>query len=146
MLNWLGVQHITSTHRTHLYSTQNLSVQHQKPFSSTHSSVQHPKPFKCVDLRCVLNWRVSGIELTVVLNWGFFVLNWRILGAGKEWPFCVELRGCETGGTFERGVDFQVRPHAARESSGSGRRSPNALLWFITFRLNWNRLNVKNIR
>ena len=50
----------------------------------------------------VLNWE-GGVELGGVLNWGMrnwgmcwtevFLMNWRILGAEKKWPFCVELRG-----------------------------------------------------
>ena len=37
--------HIGSTQGPHLFSTQNPSIQHQKPLSSTHLSVQHTRQF-----------------------------------------------------------------------------------------------------
>ena len=75
---------ISSTHEPHLFSTllyskhpsvqhifkfntKKPSVQNQRPFSSAHSLVQHT-PQWCVELRCVLNWRMWWTE--GVLSWG----------------------------------------------------------------------------
>ena len=70
-----AVQHIGSTQGPHLFSTQNPSVQHQKPLS------YKPK-----------TWRVIGVRLRGVWNWGVLMWNWGGLG--------VELRdfGVEMGG------------------------------------------------
>ena len=40
---------IGSTQGPHLFSTQNPSIQHQKPLSSTHLSVQHTRQFNVRD-------------------------------------------------------------------------------------------------
>ena len=69
------------------------------PLSSMQTpSVQHTDHTFSAPKNRVLYWRVFGVEktlfcvkLTGVLN--LFVLKWRILGAEKEWPFSVELRG-----------------------------------------------------
>ena len=118
-----SVQHISSRHGQHLFSTENPSVQHQKPFSLTRPSVQHTPQFNINWRFLVLNWGVCWtegcfklrgawterflvFEMTVCWYWTdrcaelwlFFVLNWRIFGAEKAWLFCVELWVCGTAG------------------------------------------------
>ena len=66
-----AVQHIGSTQGPHLFSTQNLSVQHQNCLSA--------KPlYRAFFLRVVLNWGVFSVKLR-----GFWC----------ETEGCVELRG-----------------------------------------------------
>ena len=75
-----SVQHISSRHGQHLFSTENPSVQHQKPFSLTRPSVQHTPQFN--------------------INWRFLVLNW-----GVCWTEgCFKLRGAWT----ERFLVFEM--------------------------------------
>ena len=83
---------LSSRHQFHtkvplLFSPQNPSVPHQKTLSCT-PPVQHTPLNSLIKSLyrafLVLNW--GG-----VLNWGVLVWNWGILGAEKEWPFCVEL-------------------------------------------------------
>ena len=89
---------LSSRHQFHtkvplLFSPQNPSVPHQKTLSCT-PPVQHTPLNSLIKSLyrafLVLNW--GG-----VLNWGVLVWNWGILGAEKEWPFCVELM-CWTEG------------------------------------------------
>ena len=99
------VKYVSSTH---------LSVQHQKIVRSTQNTVQH----KNSNIRIIYHWEwlirygspvtsaivvlkraifvVFCVELTAVLNWRFFVSNWRFFGielaSVLNWPFlCVEL-------------------------------------------------------
>ena len=37
-------------------------------------------------------WQIDHYGFKILKFEGFLVLNWGILGAEKEWPFCVELR------------------------------------------------------
>ena len=137
--------HTFSAPFQHLFNTKNSSVQHtsefKTPFSSTTKTVSSTQETVkgelnwrlcwtewCVEVKNVFNWRVSGLNCRLVLNWGvfwledfsllscrffgveltgvlnlgFFVRNWRILGAEKEWPFCVELM-CWTEGVWNWG-------------------------------------------
>ena len=95
-----GSQH-WSTQGPHLFSTQNLPVQHQKPLSSTHPSVQHQKPVSSTYQKplsstpktekfwygtegfLVLNWGVFGVELRGVLKWRVFGVELRDFGCWK---------------------------------------------------------------
>ena len=102
---------------SHHFSTQNLSVQHQKPLSSTpkipqfnkkipHFHIKNPSVQHTLSLYRAyidlfwqffrLNWGVCGTGGFSVRTEGFLVWNRGILGAEKEWPFWVELRGCGT--------------------------------------------------
>ena len=58
---WTAQSKAKSTFGLHLFSTQNPSVQHHKPFSSTHPSSRHQKPNKVcwTDGFLMLNWGVS---------------------------------------------------------------------------------------
>ena len=93
-------------------SSTHPSVQYKKRQFNTAVSSTHEKMcwtdffvlnwrFLCVELTFfVLNWRfcwseafcvelmLFGVELTGVLNWRFFVLNWRTLRAEKKWSLC----------------------------------------------------------
>ena len=89
------------------FNTENPSVQHQKPFSSTPKAHQFNTPLtstskKFVELRGFRYWTK-----------GYLVLNWGMLGAEKEWPFCVELmcwtEGCGTEGDSLRIHDFRIK-------------------------------------
>ena len=110
---------LSSTHRfhkgPHLFSTQNPSVPHQKPLSSTPESLSStqktlgstPPQFNILlsskpktpqfNTKTPLVWNcgLCGTEELLVWNWGIF-------GTEKEWPFlwnlCVELMGCGTEG------------------------------------------------
>ena len=95
-------------------SSTHLSVQHQKIVRSTQNTVQHKNSY----IRIIYHWKwltrygspvtsaivvlkraifvVFCVELTGVLNWRFFVSNWRFFGielaSVLNWPFlCVEL-------------------------------------------------------
>ena len=75
-----SVQHIDSTQGPHVFNTQNpsvqhqnLSVQHQKPLSSTHFSVPHQKPLGStpkllISTQGVWNSGIFGLELRRVWN------------------------------------------------------------------------------
>ena len=95
-----SVRHISSTHESHLFSTQNPSVQHQNVEVNTRyvelrvfwcwtEGCAELKGFWC-GIHDFLCWTDECVELRL------FLLNLRILGAEKEWPFllnwCVELR------------------------------------------------------
>ena len=97
---------VTSTHRsvqhkkasflqTHYFNTKTVSSTHHS-VQRKKASVQHLKIY--INLCCFL----FCVKLTGVLNWRFFWVNlthmwWTdaflvlILGAEKEWSFCVEL-------------------------------------------------------
>ena len=93
-MEYPSLRQISSTPGPFLFSPENPSVQHVKSVCSTNLSVQYKKPsiqhkkasFQHTDAFYDLNWRFF------VLHWPFFVWNWGILGAEKEWPFCVELK------------------------------------------------------
>ena len=100
---------LSSRQEPHLFSTQ---IQHKNPsvqqttefntplssttqnrqFNTKNPSVQHTDSFLVLTDGCVV-LTVLAVELRSVLDWGFFLLNWQILGKEKEWPFYVELRG-----------------------------------------------------
>ena len=85
-----------STQGPLFFSPQNPSAQHKKP------SVQHTFPFNTKNissthLSVFLCWTDECVEQTGVLNWRFFVLNWRIFGSEKQCPFCVVLMGWTDG-------------------------------------------------
>ena len=68
-----------------------IYIKTEESLSSTNPSVQHLKTYFEMKGLVVLNWGVCWTE-------GFLVLNWRIFGAEKAWPWgwtervCVELR------------------------------------------------------
>ena len=96
-------------HKDHTFSAPKIFQ-----FTTRNPSVQHLN--QCVELRgfwCGTEGCVEVkdcwcgteryVELRGMLNWGFFVWNWGILGLKRSGAFvsnwCVELRGCETEGT-----------------------------------------------
>ena len=73
------------------FNTKNPSVQHTPQFNTKTPSVQHQEPLSSTHL----NWGVCGNKGCVELR-GFWCGTEGVSGAVKEWPFCVELRGCGT--------------------------------------------------
>ena len=71
---------LSSTQKGHSFSAPSIPHFNTR-LSSTLPSVQHQKNVS------MLNWRVFGVELRTVLNWG-----------GCRSEGCVELRGCGTEG------------------------------------------------
>ena len=72
-----SVQHNSSTQAPHLFSTQNSSVQHQKPLSLTpktplfhakNPSVQHLKPLSSTHPSDKKQLYISGVDLRDVMN------------------------------------------------------------------------------
>ena len=89
----LSVQHVGSTQGPHLFSTQNLSVEHQKLLSSTPKSLSStPKPLsstpKTPHFNTVFVWGVCWTEGVSVLIWVVFGVDLR--------RFWCETEGCWT--------------------------------------------------
>ena len=80
------------------FNTINPSVQHTPQFNTKTPSLQHQEPLSSTHL----NWGVCGNKGCFELR-GFWCGTEGVSGAVKEWPFCVELRGC---GTFDYSIDF----------------------------------------
>ena len=86
-----SVQHITSTQKGHSFSAPKTPELHT-PLSSI--------------LFLMLNWGVFGVELSGVEVRG--VRKWGVLGAEKEWPFCMELMWWTEGDVELRGPKNEI--------------------------------------
>ena len=86
--------HSSSAHKIRQLNTKKAWVQHTRSFkarnvSSKHPSVPHKHALCKTWVALLLKCGTEGwVQLTGVLKWRFFVLNWRILGGEKERLLC----------------------------------------------------------